>query len=136
MRNDKTGHASVTGGAAHNFAPGSYQFYFLMAACKESMRRFHATPEYQDLVEEYKGRKASELLRAANKLRKDLEPERKFSVFDAETLELLHQRVRARILEKLSKLPPGVYRMKDGTLIVGGNAENATDKAHRSDAEA
>ena len=118
-------HANANRGALHNCEPGSYRFQFLMEACKEARIRFHCTPEYMKLREDMIGRKSSEVLRAAKKLRHELEPERKFCEFDEETTKLLHERTKDKILANLKSLPPGVYQMRGGLMIVGGNAPDA-----------
>lgn len=125
MNNNEPDHANAKRGALHNCEQGSYRFQFLMEACKEARIRFHATPEYKKLREDMIGRKSSEVIRAAMKLRHELEPERKFCEFDEETTELLHERTKDKILSNLKNLPPGVYQMRDGFMIVGGNPPNA-----------
>jgi hypothetical protein len=117
--------------SSNDYEPGSYRFTFLLAACKESRSRFHATPEYKKLREDMKGRKSSEIILAAKKLWKELLPERKFSQFDDKTIELLHERTKEIMLAKLQKLPRGVYLTRSGMLIVEANPEGDGERENR-----
>lgn len=106
-------------GIGSNLPPnGSLEFDLALATADAIYRKFLGSVEYENLKECFRDNPSRlEFRLAARKLREEIWED--ISKLDSATIAECHERARSAYLQRLEGLPPGVYLMGNGLLIVG-----------------
>lgn len=117
MNDRKSTKLSTDGGAGYPI--GSLEHKFAIQLMFEELRKFQDSREYKELKERFKTNpKRSEFLRAAKQLREEIGD--RVCKLDAATIDKCRERAISNSRSRMMSLAPGVYRLNDGIMVIGG----------------